>query len=107
MNQLPTPELLKQIAKEPKSVVIFLLTGLVWYFVFKWAGVSGEVSENCEKEKTALRQEVVIVRQQYNDLVIDDRERSDSMQRELTMKFDSLLRDRLEYKTKQNLKKDN
>lgn len=106
MQQIPTPELLKQIAKEPKSVVIFLLTGLVWYFVFKWAGVSGEVSQNCEKEKAALRQEIVIARQQYNDLIISDRERSDSIQREMAKQLNNLLHERLEIKTKQNLQND-
>lgn len=103
IQHLPTKELLKAIGKDARSYVIFIFAGLIWYFVFRFTGAINQVNENCEREKAQLRQEIIIVRQQYNDLIISDRERSDSMQREMARQLDNLLHDRLEIKTKANL----
>lgn len=105
LSNLPTPELLKQIGKDTRSWWFFLMTGLVWFFVFKWSGVTGQMNVNCENEKAALRKEKEALTTQLDS----ERQRETALILELVRKdqssaqLDSLLRSKLEVKTKENL----
>lgn len=104
LSNISTPELLKQIGKDPRSYVIFIFAGLMWYFVFKWTGTTGEMNNNCKAENAELRKELAIERQMNYDYLRHDRDRSDSIRMALARQLDSLLHERLEDKTKTNLR---
>ncbi len=104
-HYVPTKDLLKQIGKDPRSYVIFLFAGLIYYFVFKFTGASDLVNANCETEKAALRKEkeelsrdLTVERQWNNTLILQLIKKEQSAEQ-----LDSLLRTKLEEKTKENL----
>lgn len=99
MQQItPNKDVLKNINRYTKEFVIFLIAALLSFFVSEWTGATDKINVNCENEKKELRKELATERQR-NDILIQQLIDKDEKAKQL----DSLIRSKLEDKTKENL----
>lgn len=58
-----------QIVKHPGIYYMLVAISVMWYFVYKYGGASGQVNENCEKKALEWQSAFYQERAEKNDLI--------------------------------------